>query len=79
MNWICRAGWGNWSGFGGMTMILFWTVLIIGTIYLIRTLIGNNNQINHSKAPLDLVKERYAKGEITDEEFERIKNKLQEK
>lgn len=82
MNWICRTGLvNNWSyGYGGgLVMMLFWVAIIIGVIYLVKNFAPNRNLSSQADTPLALVKERYAKGEITDEDFERIKNKLREK
>ena len=72
---------GGW-GFGMMLMsMLFVVAVVIGAIYLLR---GRSNQPqqhhqqqhNHHRDPLDIVKERYAKGDITKEQFEVIKKDL---
>ena len=58
----------------------FWSILLFGilslfaiwlVIQLIKFLI-----IKNTKTPLDIAKERYAKGEITKDELEEIKRNL---
>lgn len=65
-------------GFGGWMMIL-WIVIVglivWGIVALIRRGSSKSNG-TEDKTPLDIVKERYAKGEISKEEFERIKKDL---
>ena len=64
---------GGW-GFGMMFIsILFVIAVVIGAVYLLR---GHNNQHHHHSDPLDIAKERYAKGDITKEQFELIKKDL---
>jgi putative membrane protein len=66
--------------FGG-GMILIWVALLIGIVYLIKYLMDNNRQKiggHPSKSVLQILKERYAKGEINREEFEAMKSDLGE-
>jgi len=60
-------------GFGGIFMILFWVVLIFAIISLVRK--GSNNKKETSE---EILKKRYARGEISKEEFERMKKDLRE-
>jgi putative membrane protein len=65
--------------FGGGWMIIVWIVIIglivWGVIALIRRG-GSQSESGSNRSPLDTAKERYAKGEISKEQFEQIKKDL---
>ena len=74
------GGWGagnmmGWFG-GGFMMILFWTAVIIFVVWLVREISGRNNEKPNSNSALEILKERYAKGEINKEEFEAKKKDI---
>ncbi|OGT08771.1 MAG: electron transporter RnfE [Gammaproteobacteria bacterium RBG_16_37_9] len=73
--------WGIGMGFGWIFMILFWTLVILAIISLARGLFGEANLAKKSphpeKAPLEILKERYARGEIDKKEFDEKKHDLQ--
>ena len=60
-------------GFGGIFMILFWIILIFLVISLVKK--GDSRQ---SETAEEILKKRYARGEISKEEFERMKRDLRE-
>jgi len=68
--------------FGGMWFgWLFWIVLIAVIVWAIvqfnnRNQPTNSTNIVEKETPLDILKKRYAKGEITKEEFEQMKEDL---
>ncbi|KKR17435.1 MAG: hypothetical protein UT77_C0001G0263 [Candidatus Daviesbacteria bacterium GW2011_GWC2_40_12] len=73
-------GWsGNgWSGFGVLGwifMLAFWLLIILGVVTLIRYL-ARSGQGKGDKSSLDILKERYARGEIDKKEFEEKKKDL---
>jgi putative membrane protein len=79
MNWG-NYGYGFGMGFGPIFMIIFWVVIIIGAVYLVK-LISSSSRQNRLKEPeetaSDILKKRYAKGEISKEEFEEMKKNIQ--
>lgn len=75
------ADWGGWGwgmGFGWIFMILFWALVILGIVALAKWLYSAGNLGgNASKRPLDILKERYARGEITRDEYQRTRRDLE--
>jgi putative membrane protein len=65
---------------GALIMIVFWVLVIGGAVWLVVTLgRGNTATIAQSAAgqtPLDILRARFAKGEITKEQFEEMKRAL---
>ncbi len=83
------GGWGMGSGmmggygmgwFGGILMIVFWILIIVGLVFLIKWLIQSTGRDkttgNGENRALEILKERYARGEIDKEEFETKKKDL---
>ncbi|MBI4264713.1 MAG: SHOCT domain-containing protein [Acidobacteria bacterium] len=67
--------WGLGMGLGGLVMLLFWGALIVGLVLLIRSLDGRERGPRGETA-LDVLKRRYAAGEITREQFEQTRRDI---
>ena len=71
-------GWG--MGFGGAWMILFWVILIV-TVMMLGRWLGSNSagrDDRRGKTALEILEERYARGEIGRDEFEQKKHDLRQ-
>ena len=73
--WYMHEGMGWWMVFGGVWMVIFWGGLIALIVWGITKLSGRGNT-TPKHDPLDVVKERYTKGEISREEFNQLKKDL---
>jgi len=73
--WDAPMGMGWWMIFGGVWMVIFWGGLIALIVWGI-TKLSRRNDATPKHDPLDAAKERYAKGEISREEFEQLKKDL---
>ena len=63
----------------GGGMWLFWIVLIVIVVFLLRGVAGglSSSSPSHKDTPLEILKARYARGEIDDEEFQRRRRELE--
>lgn len=77
--WDYHDGMGWWMVIGSVWMIIFWILIIALVAWGIKSLSGNRGSnsggIGMNDA-LGIAKARYARGEITREEFEQIKRDL---
>jgi putative membrane protein len=74
-----RHMFGNYGmGGGGMIfMVLFWLLLIVAVIFLIKTITAKGCGSGPVESAEDILKKRYAKGEIDQAEFAKRKKDLQ--
>jgi putative membrane protein len=86
-NWLAQCpGYGSWGyghmgyyGYGGHVMGFLIIILLIVVIYLA----VRNSHIRHHGStlvdtPIDILKKRYAQGEITREQYEAMKQDLKD-
>jgi putative membrane protein len=74
-------------GFGWIFMLIFWGIVIWAIFALVRGVSGHgycgHNHDNYGENKhkennaLDILKERYAKGEVNKEDFEKMKKDLE--
>ena len=69
MNWQFES----MNGFMGGGMWLFWLILLVVMFVLIKLFVSPKD----SESAMDILKKRYANGEITNEQFEEQKKNLQ--
>ncbi len=74
-------GWGYGMGWIGMIfMAAFWIAVIVGIVFLIRWLMVSTGSAGirgkAEESALEILKKRYARGEIKKEEFEEKKKDL---
>lgn len=72
----------NWGmgGFGMVFMMVFWVLAIVGVVFLIRWLIqaASSGKASGQRGlgAVEILKERYARGEINKAEFESMKRDI---
>lgn len=72
-------GWGGgWGLFGMLHMVLWWVLIVLGIVVLLKWLFGSPTRAapETGNRALEVLRERYARGEIESEEFEKKKRDL---
>lgn len=85
--WGMHMMWGSWGVGMMLMMFLFWAAVIVAIVFLIRWLVtagagnrGPQPSTGYSvESALDILKKRYARGEISKEEFQDMRRDLQER
>lgn len=73
--WGMHPMWGVWGLGIGLMMLVFWGVVIVAIVLVIRWLVSQGRPPQSDRA-LDILRRRYASGEIGKEEFEAKKRDL---
>ncbi len=57
-------------------MVIFGVLVVVGIVVLIKWLLSQSPGKRSSQSALEILKKRYTRGEITKEEFEKIKKDI---
>jgi len=58
-------------GFGGIFMLLFWILIIVVAVYLVKSFAGGASSGKEKmESPEEVLKKRFARGEMSIENFE---------
>jgi putative membrane protein len=74
-SWEMHPMWGGWGLGMFFMMLLFWGLIIVGLVVGIRWLISQGKG-TQSDSALEILRQRYARGEIDKDEFETKKRDL---
>ncbi len=73
-------GWGtgaSWMWGGSIMMIIFWAVIIVGIVFLVKWIARESRGGSPaSETPLEILKKRYARGEIDKAQYESMKKDI---
>lgn len=72
---MMNFGFASFGGFGWFFMLLWWILIVVGIVALVRWLVNQGKGGEKGRA-LEILKERYAKGEIAKDEFEKTKRNI---
>ena len=74
MMWGAQEGMGWWMVFGGIWMVIFWGAIIWLIVWGVGQVSGGGRRSEDH--PLEIARTRYARGEITREQFEQLRRDL---
>ncbi len=63
-------------GFGGLFMIIFWVFVIAGIVLLVKLAMSDSKGEEKPETTLNILKKRYANGDIGKEEFVHKKREI---
>jgi putative membrane protein len=70
------GGWGLFGGAMGLWGLLWMGLLIAVPLYIVYALLDRGSGGNNEQ-PLSVLRERYARGELSDDEFDRRRKQLE--
>ncbi len=74
--WHMNGGWGWWMLWGWLSFFLFWGGIIALVVWAVHRLSPRPEREERRPSPLDIARERLARGEISKEEYEEIRRVL---
>jgi putative membrane protein len=76
LGWHGGWGWGGWVAMG-LTMLLFWGLIIVGVIAVVRSWRpGSHDARGGQSNATALLDERFARGEIDEEDYRKRRDLL---
>ena len=76
MMWDTGDGWGWWMLFGWVWMVFFWGLIIWAVVTIANRLGGDRDGVKTGRSALDILEERYARGEINDTQFDEMRRRI---
>lgn len=80
MGWGNMMGWGggpSWMWGGWVVMAVLWFLIIMGIVFLIRWIVSETRRGEaRGETPMDILKKRYAHGEIDKAQYEQMKKDI---
>jgi putative membrane protein len=73
MHWYSDHSMGLGMGFGWLFMILFWVLIIFLVVFFLK-----KSGLGRNETAEDILRKRYARGELSKEDFERMKTNCKE-
>lgn len=68
---------GRWGWFPMLLgMLVFWGLAAVLVVWTVRTITGANDRARGRSRALEILDERYARGEIDDDEYQRRRDQL---
>ncbi len=67
----------EWHWVMWIFMIIVWVLIILGAVAIFKWI--TKSKTESSESALEMLKKRYAKGEISEEEFNKMKEKITER
>lgn len=73
---------GTWGAGGGIFMIIFWALIVFALVFLVKELTDSGEKKNSTRSngtredALKILNERFAKGEIDEEEYRKRKKEI---
>ena len=65
------------GSFGGGFMWLFWIVIIVAFFMLVKGIMAGGSSSSQPESPMEILRKRYAAGEITKEQYESMRKDLE--
>jgi putative membrane protein len=72
--WFGGMGW--WMAFAAIFFVLFWGGIVWLVVWGVNKATGHKAGCMTAESPLEIAKQRYARSEITREQFEQMKKDL---